>query len=38
MLKCTRRDEAGEEVAVGETGTMYFANGHQFSHNDPQSC
>lgn len=30
-------DEAGEEVAVGETGTVYFANGHQFSyHNDPQ--
>ena len=30
-------DEAGEEVAVGETGTVFFANGHQFSyHNDPQ--
>ena len=30
-------DEAGEEVPVGETGAVYFANGHQFSyHNDPE--
>jgi long-chain acyl-CoA synthetase len=29
-------DEAGEERPVGETGLVYFANGHQFSyHNDP---
>ena len=30
-------DESGEEVAVGETGTVYFEGGAQFEyHNDPE--
>ncbi|WP_066556004.1 acyl-CoA synthetase [Croceicoccus bisphenolivorans] len=30
-------DEAGEEVPVGETGTIYFAEGQPFEyHNDPE--
>ncbi len=30
-------DEAGEELAKGQEGEIYFENGHQFSyHNDPQ--
>lgn len=29
-------DEAGDELPIGETGAVYFANGHQFLyHNDP---
>ncbi len=30
-------DEAGEELPIGETGDVYFAEGHDFSyHNDPE--